>query len=120
MGDRAVVEFYELLGVTPTARLYFHNEASALPELWLEFLAWNDGRFEGDNRYDDAAYLAARFVVWYTTVNWGENWLIRGLGIGIDNHTGDYRIAYRVTETLGYGIPALVVMSESEDEDKDY
>jgi hypothetical protein len=86
MGDRAIIQFAqrgEIIG-----GVYLHNGGSQADEILAEFFVAEEENPRHDNRFNDAPYLAARFVAWASRPN--------GLGIGVQNEAGDASNTWRV------------------------
>lgn len=62
MGDRVAVKFRDFEG--DMVQVYLHWGASDVRALLDSFFQVEEGRRIIDNRFDDAPYLAARFVVY--------------------------------------------------------
>jgi hypothetical protein len=64
MGNPATVQF-AYPGGEPSAKVYLHWEGDRIEELVSEFIEAVKRQAPDDTLFDDAEYLAARFVVWY-------------------------------------------------------
>jgi hypothetical protein len=60
MGDRGMIHFKEF--DRTEAAVYTHYYGSSVDEVMAEFFEANEAASGSDTRYDDATYLAARFV----------------------------------------------------------
>ena len=81
------------------ARIYLHYDGypSNVKDLLEDFFEWNEYAFKEGTRYNDAAYLAARFVRFFTDTEGYD-----GLGIGIGNKD-DIGYVYHVkTDNTGH------------------
>jgi len=116
VSTRASVKFRDK---NASVRVYHH--ADGYPEhMEAEldaFFAYCEGHLTWDNRFDDAEYLAARYVYWLTTAGFylGVPW--DGYSVGIQERLhGDESYGY-VVHCMGTGRP-LVDVIELEKEAK--
>lgn len=75
MGDRGMIHFKQYDKVE--AAVYTHYFGSSVDAEMVQFFEFVEDRWGKDTRYDDASYLAARFVGYQMADN------DRGLGLGI-------------------------------------
>lgn len=75
MGDRGMIHFKEHGEVE--AAVYTHWFGSSVDSEMVQFFEYVEDRWGTDTRYDDASYLAARFVGYEMADN------ETGLGLGI-------------------------------------
>lgn len=66
MGTRCSIRFYDAPQTKPTATVYRHwdGDPETMARDLSDFFSEVEKQCDGDNRFDDASYLAAKFIVW--------------------------------------------------------